>query len=137
MTTSTGAGPAPRVPAWQLAIRFALEVGALVALGNWAFHAAPAGPVAWLAGLALPAIAAVAWVTFAVPGDPTRSGRAPVPVPGWIRLVLELAVFLGGAAALAALHRWTALGGFVVALLIHHLGTPARQRWLLRQHRVG
>jgi hypothetical protein len=135
--TSTGAEVVPRVPAWQLAIRFALEVGALVALGNWAFHAASPGSLAWLAGLGLPAVAAVAWITFAVPGDPSRSGRAPVPVPGWVRLLLELVVFLGGAAALAALQRWTALAVFVVALLVHHLVTPARHLWLLRQHRVG
>ena len=66
-----------------------------MAMGNWAFQTAPPGAAAWLAGLGLPAIAAAAWVTFAVPGDPSRSGRAPVPVPGWVRLLLELAVFLG------------------------------------------
>jgi len=58
-------------------------------------------------------------------------------VPGWVRLVLELVVFLGGAAALVALQRWTALAVFVIALLVHHLLTPARHLWLLRQHRVG
>jgi hypothetical protein len=123
----------PHVPAWQLAVRFALEVGSLVALGNWSFHAVPAGATAWVAGLALPAFAAAIWVTFAVPGDPSRSGRAPVPVPGWARFALELAVFLGGAAALWALHRSTALAVFIAALLVHHLVTPARHLWLLRQ----
>lgn len=131
--SSSAAGGIPRVPAWQLAIRFVLEVGALVALGNWAFHTAPPGAAAWAAGLALPAFAAAIWVTFAVPGDPSRSGRAPVPVPGWARLGLELAVFLGAGAALWALHRSKALAVFIAALLVHHLVTPARHLWLLRK----
>lgn len=123
----------PRVPAWQLAIRFVLEVGSLVAIGNWAFRTAPRGPLAWVCGLGLPALAAAAWVTFAVPGDPSRSGRAPVAVPGWVRLALELLVFLGGAAALWGMHRSTAFAVFAAALLVHHLAAPARHLWLLRQ----
>ncbi|HSP20395.1 MAG TPA: DUF2568 domain-containing protein, partial [Myxococcaceae bacterium] len=103
----------------------------------WAYRAASPGTIAWLAGLGLPAIAAGAWVTFAVPGDPSRSGRAPIPVAGWVRLLLELAVLLGGGAALAALQRWTALGVFTVALLVHHVVTPARHLWLLRQRRLS
>ena len=123
----------PGVPAWQLALRFGLEVGALVALGDWAFHAAGAGPKGWLAGLGLPALAATAWATFAVPGDRSRSGRAPVPVPGWLRLTLELGLFAAAGAALGARHHTTALLVFLVALGVHHLVSPARHLWLLRQ----
>ena len=121
------------MPAWQQALRFGLEVASLVALGSWAFHAAGGGLKGWLAGLALPAAAAAAWATFAVPGDRSRSGGAPVPVPGWVRLVLELTLFVGAAAALWALHHPTALAVFVAALLVHHLVSPARHLWLLRQ----
>jgi len=121
------------MPAWQQALRFGLEVASLVALGSWAFQAAGAGLKGWLAGLALPAVAATAWATFAVPGDRSRSGSAPVPVPGWVRFVLELTLFLGAGAALWALHRTTALAVFVGALLVHHVVSPARHLWLLRQ----
>jgi hypothetical protein len=121
------------MPAWQLAIRLCLELAALVALGSWAFQAAGQRTLGWVAGVGLPALAAGAWATFAVPGDPSRSGRAPIPIAGWVRLSLELALFLGAAAALRALHRTTALVLFLVALLVHHGITPARHRWLLRQ----
>jgi len=121
------------MPAWQHAIRFVLEVASLVALGRWAFHAAGGGAGGWLAGLGLPALATAAWVTFAVPGDRSRSGRAPVPVPGRVRLALELTLFAGAAAALWALGDRTALAIFVAAVLVHHLVSPARHLWLLRQ----
>ncbi|MFQ6227417.1 DUF2568 domain-containing protein [Nocardia sp. NPDC002869] len=48
----------------------------------------------------LPVIAATAWGVIAVPDDPSRSGAAPVAVPGAIRLLVEFAVLFGGAAAL-------------------------------------
>ena len=121
------------MPAWQQILRFGLEVASLVALGSWAFRAVGAGPKGWLAGLGLPAIAAGAWATFAVPGDRSRSGGAPVPVPGPLRFAMELALFAGAAVALWALGHRLALGIFVTALVVHHLVTPARHLWLLRQ----
>jgi len=123
--------PAP-VPGWQLAIRFALEVGALVAIGRWAGGLFDGG-YAYLAGWGAPALVALLWVTFAVRGDPSRSGRAPVPVPGAARLALEVAVFVAGAGALAATRAWPWLGAFLVALVVHHAGTVPRLRWLVRQ----
>ena len=46
-----------------------------------------------MAGIGGPVIAAAVWATFAVPEDPSRSGKAPVPVRGVVRLVLELCLF--------------------------------------------
>jgi len=89
-----------KIPAWQLAIRFGLEVGALVAIGRFA-AAVVQGPWSTAAAIGCPAAVALLWVTFAVRGDPSRSGRAPVPIPGVLRLALELLVFGLGAAALA------------------------------------
>ena len=115
----------PTIPGWQLAIRFLLEVSSLVAIGFWAHRwgLAPA--------IGAPVAVAVLWGTFAVAGDPSRSGNAPVAVPGAVRLVLELAVFGGGAASLFALHQWIALGVFGAAVIVHHAGTVPRLRWLL------
>jgi hypothetical protein len=123
---------APPVAPAQLVLRFALELGALVAIGAGAGRLAPPdlAIVAWVGAIAL---VAVVWGTFAVRGDPTRSGKAPVPVPGAVRLLLELAVFGAGAASLALQGRWVLCGGFVVLLVVHHLGTVPRLRWLLRQ----
>jgi hypothetical protein len=85
---------------WQLAIRFGLEVASLIAMGRYAgtFFRGPWSP---LAAWGVPGTVALHWVTFAVKGDPSRAGNAPIPVPGPLRLALELAVFGGGAAALA------------------------------------
>lgn len=121
-----------RVSAVQLAIRFGLEIGALVALGS-ATAARFTGAGAYLAGLGAAAAVAVVWSTFAVVGDPSRSGKAPVPVPGVLRLAIELAVFVGGAAALGASGSWAAFDVYVAALAFHHAMTRQRVRWLLEQ----
>lgn len=115
----------PTIPGWQLAIRFLLEVSSLVAIGFWAHR--------WglVPAIGAPLAVAVLWGTFAVAGDPSRSGNAPVAVPGAVRLVLELAVFGGGAAALFAMGQWIPLGVFAAAVIVHHAGTVPRLRWLL------
>lgn len=82
---STGAHPI------NLALRFALELSALAALGAWGWGRGSGWTAAALA-IGLPLAAAVVWGTFAVIGDPSRSGKAPVPVPGPVRLALEVAV---------------------------------------------
>ncbi len=116
----------PKIPGWQLFIRFALELAAQLALANWGY--ATGG---WPLAIALPVIAAVLWGTFAVVGDPSRSGKAPVPVPGWLRFAIELLVFIGGAAALAGLQRWPWFGFYSAAVALHHAQTVPRIRWLL------
>jgi hypothetical protein len=122
---------APRVPAWQLAIRFALEVAAVVLVGRVAARHVPTH--AALAAWGGRALAIGAWVTFAVRGDPSRSGRAPVPVPGVVRLVLEVAIFTLAALGLAeeGFRGW--LAAYLALLVVHHAGTLPRVRWLLRQ----
>jgi hypothetical protein len=54
-------------------------------------------------------------------------------VRGWQRLTIELLVFAGGAAALAARAHWVWFAIFVSALIVHHALTTARLRWLLEQ----
>ncbi len=76
----------------NLAVRFVLEIAALVAIGYWGFKE-HTGILQFVLGLGLPLLAAAAWGIFAVPGDRTRSGDAPVPVPGALRLLLELSLF--------------------------------------------
>jgi hypothetical protein len=95
----------------NLAVRFVLEIAALVAIGYWSFHE-HTGILQFVLGLGLPLLAAAAWGIFAVPGDRTRSGDAPVPVPGALRLLLELALF-----ALASWALYDA-GNTVLALIL-------------------
>ena len=112
----------------NLAVRFLLEIAALIALGvwGWTMHDALAR---WLWAIALPSLTAALWGIFRVPNDP---GPAPVAVPGWLRLLLELAFFGGAVIAFWAAGMETAalvMGGLVVA---HYLVSYDRVSRLLR-----
>lgn len=121
-----------RIHPIQLVLRFALEVAAAWSIMGAArvISGEEGGSIAALIAGAL--IIGV-WVTFNVPGDPSRSGKAPVPVSGGVRLGLELAVFVLGALGFALSARWPLLAVFVAAVVAHHIGTAARIRWLLAQ----
>ena len=114
----------------NLAIRFILEITALVSMGAWGWRQGE-GAVSIVLGVGIPLIAAAMWGTFAVPDDPSRSGKAPVPVPGIVRLVLELAFFGFGAWALYHIGytTWGVVMGVVV--LIHYIVSYDRIKWLL------
>lgn len=107
-------------------LRFILEVAALVLLSLWGWESA-----GWLLGLGLPIIAAAVWGIFNVPGDPSRSGKAPVPVPGSVRLVIEGAIFIAATAAAWAVFGILPATLFVVVVASHYARSGARIRWLL------
>ena len=117
----------------NLALRFFLEMGALVAMGAWGWQRA-AGPWRYVLVLAIPLVAMTLWGVLAVPQDPSRSGHAPVPVPGIARIVLE-AAFFGFAtwALFSSGHRVPAIV-FCVTVLVHYAVSFDRLAWLLRQH---
>ena len=120
------------MPGWTLALRFFLELAALAGLAMLAWEIAPEG-WRWLAAVALSLAGATGWGLFNVPGDPSRSGKAPVAVPGVIRLALELALLFGGAVGWIIAGQpvvGVALGALVV---VHYLTTMPRLQWLLRQ----
>ena len=77
----------------NLAVRFLLELSALLAMGVWGWRQIESG-FRFVLAAGIPIIIAVVWGTFAVPNDPSRSGAAPIAVPGILRLVIELAVFV-------------------------------------------
>jgi hypothetical protein len=116
----------------NLAVRFILEIAALVAIGYWGWTQHD-GFVRYLLAVGGPVLAAVLWGTFAVPDDPSRSGKAPVPVPGIIRLALELAIFAFAAWALYdAGHGLLALI-LAIAVVVHYALSYDRIAWLLKQ----
>jgi hypothetical protein len=115
----------------NLAVRFVLEILALVALGAWARAQIPGAPGLVLMIL-VPLLAATAWGIFNVKGDPSRSGKAPVPVPGVVRLLIELTFFGSAAWAMFILH--PAYGWiFGSATLLHYILSYDRIAWLLKQ----
>lgn len=121
------------IPPWQLGLRSLMELMSLIGIGAGAHRLLEGRPFDGVATIGLPAIAAAVWVTFAVKGDPSRSGKAPVTVPGPVRLALELVVFGAGALGLALAQWYLSFAVFVGAFVVHHRGTRERIAWLLRQ----
>jgi hypothetical protein len=115
----------------NLSIRFALEILALVALGAWG-RAQFQGGLGIALMILIPLLAAAAWGIFNVKGDPSRSGKAPVPVPGIVRLALELLFFISAAWALFTLnptYGWI----FGLVVLVHYIFSYDRILWLLER----
>jgi F0F1-type ATP synthase assembly protein I len=115
---------------FNLALRFLLEIAALVSLGifgNFYFE----GGLGVIAAMLLPLFFAITWGVFAVRGDPSRSGKTVVATPGIIRLLLELLLF---GCAIAALNGsgYTSLSLiFLILLILHYLLSLDRVRWLI------
>jgi hypothetical protein len=114
----------------NLAVRFLLEIIALITLGALAKAQFP-GALGSILMIVLPTFAAVVWGTFNVPDDPSRSGKAPVPVPGIVRLLIELDIFGTATWALFSLnptYGWI----FGLVTLAHYALSYDRIAWLLK-----
>ncbi len=116
----------------NLALRFALELGALTAIGWWGSSLIEPG-WRWVLGIVLVVAVASVWGIFAVPGDPSRGGQGVVVVPGLVRLVIELLVFVAGVYALRAMGRPGLAAAFGVLVLVHYLWSHDRVSWLLER----
>ena len=115
----------------NLAVRFMLEVAAAVGIFRLGLQFAD-GVVAGLLAVGMVAVGVAAWGLCNVPGDASRSGSAPVPVRGPVRLAIEVTVFAIGAAGwFAAGPRWFAWA-YLVITLVHHLASVDRMAWLIR-----
>ncbi|MFW9809235.1 MAG: YrdB family protein [Candidatus Thorarchaeota archaeon] len=111
-------------------LRFILELCALVAYGYWGLNQSY-GLLNYALMIVFPIIVALIWGTFAVPNDPSRSGGAPVPVPGAVRLLLEFLI-LGTAFWLMYTNGLELVGLlFGLLVIIHYFLAHKRVRWLL------
>ncbi len=115
----------------NLAWRFLLELLALGSMGYWGWTQHD-GVVRWLWMIGLPVVAAVLWGTFAVPNDPSRSGQAPIPTPGMIRLGLELLIFAAAVILLRVSQQPVVSNVLAVMVLIHYALSYDRIIWLLK-----
>lgn len=120
----------PKMAGWNLALRFGLELAALVGLATGAW-AVSQGLSRWLTVVLVPLIAAAVWGVFNVVGDPSRSGEAPVEVPGWVRLGIELVILGGGAGGFHLANRPRIAIGLGALVLVHYLLSVRRIQWLL------
>lgn len=113
----------------NLALRFALEIAALIAIGSWGW-ANYDGFLQVVTVIGLPLLGAIVWAVFRVDNDP---GEAPVTVPGSLRLGIELTLLLGGAAALYFIEA-TSLALIAAGLIVfHYLISYQRVLWLVKQ----
>ena len=116
----------------NLALRFLLELWAMFAMGYWGWMYGE-GWLSFFLAIGIPVIAAACWGTFAVPDDPSRSGRSPIAIPGILRILLELAIFT---IAVWALNDVGLLGlswALGILVTVHYLGSYDRIRWLIGQ----
>jgi hypothetical protein len=98
----------------NLALRFALELCALWALGYWGAHVAASPVVRVALAIAAPLAAAVAWGAVVAP-------KARLRAPAGVRLAVELAIFGGATLALAGAGRSRWAVWFAVAVALHEL----------------
>ena len=113
---------------WNAALRFGLEIAALVALAGlgWTLGTGASRVLA----VVIPVGAAVLWGRYRVPNDP---GPAPVAIPGRTRLILELIVFAAGFVARLVAFGSTAAYVYLGLLVVHHIAARERIDWLLQR----
>lgn len=116
----------------NLVLRFILEVTALVSLGMWGWKQSDGG-LRYVLAIVIPLIFAAVWGTFAVPDDPSRSGKTIFATPGLIRLIIELGFFGCAIWALYDLGHHKISFAFGVLVLIHYLVSYDRIQWLISQ----
>ena len=114
----------------NLAFRFVLELIGLGTIGAWGWHQGEGWPRILLA-VGLPLAAGAIWGTFNVRDDPSRSGTAPVPVPGIVRLLIELGFFGFAVWALFDMGLDTWAWSLGLAILVHYAASHRRVGWLL------
>jgi CDP-diglyceride synthetase len=120
----------PKMHGWNLALRFGLEIAALIGIGLAAWELT-SNPVRWVAVMAAPVAAAAIWGTFNVVDDPSRSGQAPVEVPGWLRLTIELTILSCGGGGFAVAGQRGVAVVFGVLIAVHYAVSWRRVGWLL------
>jgi len=98
-------------------LRFLLELSALAALVYWGIEEF-GGIVQWVIGLGAPLVVAVVWGTFMSP-------KASRPTVDPVRLLIEMAVFGAGVAALFAAGATAVAVVFAVLTVAHLLLTFA------------
>ena len=116
----------------NLILRFLLEITALISAGVWGWKQGDD----WLRlflGVGIPVVLSAIWGVFAVRDDPSRSGSAPIPTSGVVRLIIELGFFGFAVWALSDIGWNTTALIFGAIVLVHYLFSLKRIKWLLAQ----
>jgi len=114
----------------NLIIRFLLEITALLSVGFWGWNQGD-GLLQYVFAFGIPLILAAIWGIFAVPNDPSRSGKAPITTPGVIRFAIELGFFAIATWSLydIGMNKISFIFGIIV--ILHYIISYDRIRWLM------
>ena len=112
----------------NLALRFMLEIAALVAIGYWGWSQHEGG-LRVILGIGLPLIAALIWGAFR---DPRDHGKGLVAISGPLRLVIEALFFTTAVVLLALVQPSTALI-LAVVIMLHYAVSYDRIGRMLRR----
>ena len=113
----------------NLLLAFLLELAGLFAMGFWGWTQHE-GFVRILLGLGLPILAAVIWGVFRVDGAP---GKAPVRVPGLVRLLIEWGFYAIAVICFFAAGQTAAAIVMAVLVIGHTAASIDHVRWKLAQ----
>ncbi len=116
----------------NLAVRFLLELTALVAGGLWGWQQSEDW-LRFILVIAIPVLIAGIWGIFAVSDDPSRSGKAPIPVSGINRLVIESAVFAFAIWSLYDLGYIQFSRNLSIVITAHYVASYDRIWWLFKR----
>jgi len=114
----------------NLAVRFTLEIAALISVGVWRWKFSEDW-IHYLLAFGIPIVLAIIWGTFNVPGDPSRNGEAPVVVSGVVRLAIELGMFSLAPWALYDIGYIKYCLIFLSVVAVHYIVSYKRIMWLL------
>jgi hypothetical protein len=115
----------------NLIVRFLLEISALIAGGLWGWNRGDNVWMHYLLGFGIPVLMASIWGIFAVPEDPSRSGKSPVITPGIIRLMIEFSFFGFACWALYDLNYVNLSYVFGITTAVHYIASYDRVMWLI------
>ncbi len=121
------------INAINLTVRFLLEISALISFGIWGFNQT-SGWQKYLLAIVIPLLFAALWGIFAVPNDPSRSGSAPVVIPGVFRLILELLFFFFAVYCVNNLGYVKLSVIFGVMTILHYIVSYDRIVWLVSKN---
>ncbi len=113
----------------NLLVRFLLELSAWAAVGLWGWQRGD-GITRYIFTILMVLLFTILWGIFRVPNDP---GRAPVPVPGLVRLMLEAAEFSFAVWALFNIGWSTLAWVLATVLIIHYVVSYDRIIWLVNK----
>lgn len=114
----------------NLAVRFILEIIALISVGIWGWNKTDSF-LKFVLAIGLPILLGAIWGTFAVPDDPSRSGQTVIATSGVIRLVIELGIFTIATLAIYNQGQQKFSYIFAIIVIIHYLISYDRILWLL------